>query len=85
MEPIDLTYGDELGGSKRLFAALGKLFDKYFRPVVPVLPEHLVVGCGLSTVVDHLFEKICDPGDAVLIAAREFALNIKTKVLTRLV
>ena len=60
----DLTYGDELGGSTRLFKALRKFFDRYFSPVTPVLPEHLVIGTGLSTIIDHLSEKICDPGDA---------------------
>ncbi|KDQ64900.1 hypothetical protein JAAARDRAFT_188175 [Jaapia argillacea MUCL 33604] len=65
---IDFTYGDSVAGSTRIFGALCRLFEKYFNPVTPVLPEHIVTGVGLSAVIDQLTQLLCDEGEAVLIA-----------------
>ena len=65
----DLTYGDSLTGSRRIFAALSKLFDRYFHAIKTVESKHIVCGVGLGAVLDQLCDKICDPGDGILIAA----------------
>lgn len=36
LDYTDFTYGTAIDGSTRLFAALSKFFNKYFRPVEPV-------------------------------------------------
>lgn len=64
----DLTYGDAIAGSKRLQAALIKLFQNYFNPLRPVKSNQLQIGAGVSAVLDQLGEKLCDIGDVILIA-----------------
>ena len=65
----DLTYGNAISGSKRLTAALSKLFDSHFHAIQTVKAEHMSCGVGVSAILDQLFDKICDPDDGVLIAA----------------
>jgi histidinol-phosphate/aromatic aminotransferase/cobyric acid decarboxylase-like protein len=65
----DLTYGDALTGSQRIFRNLSKLFQNYFHPLTPVTNKHMVAGVGVSAVLDQLCDKICDAGDSILIAA----------------
>ena len=50
LEAIDLTYGDEIAGSKRLLGALSRFFNDYFHPLVPVTADHMIFGSGLSSV-----------------------------------
>jgi len=68
LDPIDLTYGDNVGGSTRLFSAITRLLGRYFNPAVPVAENHIITGGGLSALTDQLTELLCEPGDAVLIA-----------------
>ena len=75
----DLTYGDSWSGSKRLARAVSELFNDHFAPVVPVKPDQLMFGCGVSAVVDQLTSVICDPDEALL-TARPF-YNGPSKVL----
>jgi 1-aminocyclopropane-1-carboxylate synthase len=46
LTPTDLTYGNSLKGSDRLFDALISLFNAKFNPIFPVLKENLVTGAG---------------------------------------
>lgn len=65
---LDFSYGDSFFGSTRLFKALAKMFNRYFNPVIPVLPEHIITGAGLSAVIDQVCSLLCDRGDVILIA-----------------
>ncbi|EJT99534.1 PLP-dependent transferase [Dacryopinax primogenitus] len=67
LEDVDFTYGNDLSGSMRLSAALARLFNGYFHPVSPILPDHLLAGAGCSALVDMLVFHIGDPGQGVLI------------------
>jgi 1-aminocyclopropane-1-carboxylate synthase len=64
----DLTYGDALAGSKRLYKVLSKLFDTYFHALTPVKNEHMICGSGVSAVLDQLTDKLCDEGESILVA-----------------
>lgn len=64
----DLTYGDALAGSKRIYKSLSHLFERYFHAIKPVKGEHMVCGTGVSAVLDQLIEKLCDEGESILIA-----------------
>ncbi|KAH8085861.1 pyridoxal phosphate-dependent transferase [Filobasidium floriforme] len=63
----DLTYGDNLWGSRRLNEALAGFLNRYFNPAVNVDPEHIITGVGVSAILDHLFHTLLDAGDGVLI------------------
>ncbi|EIN03513.1 PLP-dependent transferase [Punctularia strigosozonata HHB-11173 SS5] len=65
---MDLTYGDTVGGSQRLFKALCRLFERYFNPAIPVRQEHIITGGGLGAMADQLVQLLCEPGDIILVA-----------------
>ncbi|PWN34605.1 PLP-dependent transferase, partial [Meira miltonrushii] len=70
MQPTDLTYGTSLFGSHRLFATLCNLFNsETFKPVKPILPQHLITGPGCGPLLDQLAEHLAEPGDGMLVAA----------------
>lgn len=71
----DLTYGDALAGSKRLYGVLSKLFEQYFHAIKPVKGEHMVCGTGVSAVLDQLTDKLCDVGESVLIARPYYSMR----------
>lgn len=73
LETADLTYGTALTGSKRLFAAFGKLFAERFHAVKPVLPEHMVSGSGVSALLDQLLSLLVDEGEGVALATPYYA------------
>lgn len=71
----DLTYGDALAGSQRLYKGLSRLFEKYFHPITPVTEKHMVCGVGVSACLDQLVEKICDVGDTILISRPYYSMS----------
>ncbi|KAK5988155.1 Aminotransferase verI [Cladobotryum mycophilum] len=64
-----LSYANGLGGTPELLAAASTFFNHFFSPVIPVKPEHIVTGTGLSAVLDTLMNDICDEGDGLLVTA----------------
>jgi 1-aminocyclopropane-1-carboxylate synthase len=64
----DFTYGDGLCGTTRLFGALAKFFNEWFKPIKPVEQSHIITGSGASCILNQLFRAITDAGDGVLIA-----------------
>ncbi|EJT98133.1 1-aminocyclopropane-1-carboxylate synthase [Dacryopinax primogenitus] len=73
---VDFTYGTDLSGSVRLGKALAAFLSRpegVFRPLVPIEPEQIVFGAGLSALIDMLTFHLCDPGTGVLIAAPYYA------------
>lgn len=68
MDKSDLTYGTSLVGSTRLFKALLDFYPRYFKPHTPLETRHIVVGNGLSSVLDHSSAVLANPGDAYILA-----------------
>lgn len=56
-------------GPPELLQALSSFFNEYFEPRLRVLPSHLTVASGASTVLDALLFSICNAGDSVMIMA----------------
>ncbi|KXX83235.1 hypothetical protein MMYC01_200285 [Madurella mycetomatis] len=65
----DLSYPDGFGGDPKLQEALAGFFNKYFSPLSPVQPGHVVVTPGASNCLDSLLFSICEAGDSVLVLA----------------
>ncbi|KEY69284.1 hypothetical protein S7711_01735 [Stachybotrys chartarum IBT 7711] len=58
------TYGD---GSKRLKAALARFFDRYFKPVIPIEPSHIIITNGCTSSIEQISWLLSNPGDVVLL------------------
>ncbi|GAA6050492.1 hypothetical protein NBRC10513_008149 [Rhodotorula toruloides] len=69
IERTDLTYGTSILGSDRIFRALASYFSTYFKPVIPVDPQHIATSNGLSPMIEHVAAVISDPEDAWLLPA----------------
>ncbi|KAK6538739.1 hypothetical protein TWF694_010313 [Orbilia ellipsospora] len=67
VNPFSLTYGQGPGGSPILKKALAGLYNRKFSPTFEVKAEHIVIGSGVSGVLDLLCHSIGDEGDAILI------------------
>ncbi|KAL8917278.1 MAG: hypothetical protein Q9208_008054 [Pyrenodesmia sp. 3 TL-2023] len=65
--PYHLTYGDGPFGSRALRSALSSYFNDYFKPVKKVLPEHLLVAGGVTSIIDLITYGVADEGDGILI------------------
>ncbi|KAI9640542.1 hypothetical protein NHQ30_010840 [Ciborinia camelliae] len=50
-----------------LMQALSLFFNTYFKPTLPVNPDHLVVAAGAGFSLDALASSICEPGDSILV------------------
>jgi 1-aminocyclopropane-1-carboxylate synthase len=46
LSAVDLTYGNSLKGSDRLFDAIIALFNAKFNPIFPILKVNLMTGSG---------------------------------------
>ncbi|EIN03876.1 PLP-dependent transferase [Punctularia strigosozonata HHB-11173 SS5] len=68
LQDLDFTYGDHMCGSTRIFKGLARLFNRYFKPVSPVEPQHIVTGCGVTALIDQVSHLLGDEGDLMLIA-----------------
>lgn len=73
LSAMDLTYGDNLWGSKRLHKALAGFFNRYFDPAERVEPDHMISGVGVSALLDQLFHAILDEQDGVLLLSPYYA------------
>ena len=62
-----LSYPKSIGGDLTLLSALGKVFNQYFNPHVPVEASHVVAGPGATACLTSLLTTFCDTGDAVII------------------
>lgn len=72
--------GDSWSGSKRMARAVSELFNDRFAPIVPVTPEQLIFGCGVSAVVDQLTSLLCEPGEALLTAKPFYNVSSATQL-----
>lgn len=66
---VDLAYGDQASGSKRLNKAIAEMWNENFSPIKPVHPDDIITGPGVSSVLDQLMSVICAEGEVVLIRA----------------
>ncbi|KAF9255700.1 PLP-dependent transferase [Marasmius fiardii PR-910] len=69
LRALDFTYGDGLSGTKRLCDALSEFLNQHFHPWKKVEPKHLLLGCGLITIVGQIGRAVANPGDGILITA----------------
>ncbi|KAF4335432.1 1-aminocyclopropane-1-carboxylate synthase 1 [Fusarium beomiforme] len=69
-----LSYERNFGGDAALLKAASGFFNTYFKPYIPVLPEHIVATPGATSCLDALLFSICDEGDIVLIPAPYWSL-----------
>ncbi|KAF2815491.1 aminotransferase GliI, partial [Mytilinidion resinicola] len=69
----DLCYSEGIGGSPIARERIATLVNRNFGPKTAVHPSHVVLAAGGSYALEALVEQICDPGDAVLIAAPYWA------------
>lgn len=65
--------------------ALAALFNKYFDPLVPVLPSHLATAPGANASIDALLYNICEAGDGILIPSPywngfDFGIRVRSAV-----
>lgn len=72
-----LSYPSRLGGDQYILEACADFFNQYFQPHVPVLPDHIVTGPGLTACISALLCAICDPGDVVFIPGSYWSRSIK--------
>lgn len=69
-EQLDLLYYSDFRGTLPLREAVSNFMTRRITTADhPVLPEHLALGNGCGTVIDHLFHCLCDPGDGVIVPA----------------
>ncbi|RWA06381.1 hypothetical protein EKO27_g8722 [Xylaria grammica] len=64
-----LSYPNGLTGDQDLLEALAGFFNHYFRPLVPIDKQHIVVAPGVAFSLDALLYNICEAGDGILIPA----------------
>ncbi|KAL4969535.1 aminotransferase gliI [Aspergillus stella-maris] len=62
-----LSYADGLGGDPELLRAAAGFFNRFLKAKVPVLPEHIVSGAGVSSLLENVLYDVCDQGEGVLI------------------
>jgi 1-aminocyclopropane-1-carboxylate synthase len=56
-----LDFTDHILGSSALLSGLSALFNDHFVPHTAVQPGHIIVGNGLSAIIEVLAEVTCDP------------------------
>lgn len=54
--------------SQRLVAALSKLFTNHLHARKEVTGKHMIMGVGVSAVLDQLAAKLCDEDEGIMIA-----------------
>ncbi|KXJ85036.1 aminotransferase GliI [Microdochium bolleyi] len=63
------SYSPGVGGSPGARQRIADLLSSQFQPQAEVKLEHIVLGAGGSFALNALVEQICEPTDAILIAA----------------
>lgn len=69
LEQEDLSYSQELGGPPGLLNVSASFFNRFFRPQIAVLPEHIVTSTGCASILESLIFSICDTGEGLLLEA----------------
>ncbi len=54
--------------------AVPRYLNKTLKPLVPITPDHCVVGPGIGAVFAQLIWHLCDEGEGVLMTAVSFSL-----------
>ncbi|KAL9123622.1 MAG: hypothetical protein Q9217_006963, partial [Psora testacea] len=76
LSPNRLSYSDGWGGDKALLQAASEAFTFMFQACTPVLPSHIVVGSGCSSILEALLYDICEEGEGLLVEAPFWAVDI---------
>lgn len=83
-EHKDLAYASGVGGCSTTRKHIAQLLNDHFSPSRPVDPSHIILAAGGSFALTALIDQICDPGDAILIAAPYWAgLDIAISIHSR--
>ncbi|KAL7941309.1 pyridoxal phosphate-dependent transferase [Trichoderma barbatum] len=61
------TYGDGASGSNHLKKAMSRFLNKHLNPLTPIVPAHISVTNGCSSVVEHLSWAFANPGEGFLL------------------
>ena len=67
--PEAFSYPRGFGGDPALLEATSSFMNNYFKPHLPVEPNHVVTAAGATACLDSLLFSLCDPDDSVLVAA----------------
>lgn len=67
--PEAFSYPRGFGGAPSLLEATSSFLNSYFKPHLAVEPDHIVAAAGATACLDGLLFSLCDPDDAVLVAA----------------
>jgi DNA-binding transcriptional MocR family regulator len=65
----NIDYGEGPWGNLRLRKAMARYMDKWFHPVLPVDPDHLLFASGVTCLGEMLGFTIFEPGDGMLLSA----------------
>ncbi|KAL7954013.1 PLP-dependent transferase [Trichoderma compactum] len=63
----EFTYGDGASGSNHLKKAMSRFLNKHLKPMTPIVPAHISVANGCSSVIEHLSWAFANPGDGFLL------------------
>ncbi|KAI9875171.1 MAG: hypothetical protein M1830_008791 [Pleopsidium flavum] len=74
--PKHLSYSDGWGGDKALLQAAADAFSFMFQAHTPVLPSHIVVGSGCSSILEGLLYDVCEEGEGLLVEAPFWGLYL---------
>lgn len=69
LTPEALSYPRGFGGEPGLLEATSSFLNHHFKPHLAVEPNHVVAAAGATACLDGLLFSLCDPDDAVLVAA----------------
>ncbi|KAL7931350.1 PLP-dependent transferase [Trichoderma chlorosporum] len=61
------TYGDGASGSNHIKRAMSRFLNKHLKPITPIVPAHISVTNGCSSVIEHLAWAFANPGEAFLL------------------
>ena len=59
-------------GGPRFPIAMAAHINEYFNPKLPVKPEHIVTGSGLTAIHEMVGFSLGDPGDGILVSRPVF-------------
>ncbi|KAL8683208.1 MAG: hypothetical protein Q9186_000820 [Xanthomendoza sp. 1 TL-2023] len=75
-------------GTGALRSALSSYFNDYFSPILEVLPQHILVAAGVTSIIDLVIFAIAEEGDGILIGRplyTSFANDVSARAGAKLI
>ncbi|KAJ1923229.1 hypothetical protein IWQ60_006009 [Tieghemiomyces parasiticus] len=69
LTPEQLFYGIDITGSRRLRESIAAMVNRHFDPALTIEADHITVHNGSASAVDIFSYAVCEPDEAILIAA----------------